>query len=46
MKLEPTKKYKVIDYNLVNGFIVVTGKQLDQFIKQAYDDVMRLKKWL
>tara|TARA_R110002012_G_scaffold9522_1_gene43661 strand:+ start:1090 stop:1224 length:135 start_codon:yes stop_codon:yes gene_type:complete len=44
MKLEPTKKYKVIDHNLVNGFIVVTGKQLEQFIKEAYDDVMRLKK--
>jgi|TARA_X000001382_G_scaffold36820_1_gene24360 hypothetical protein len=44
MKLEPTKKYKVIDDNLVNGFIVVTGKQLEQFIKQAHDDVMRLKK--
>ena len=44
MKLEPAKKYKVIDDNLVNGFIVVTGKQLEQFIKQAHDDVMRLKK--
>ena len=44
MKLEPTKKYKVIDDNLINGFIVVTGKQLEQFIKEAYDDVMRLKK--
>ena len=44
MKLEPKKKYKVIDDNLVNGFIVVTGKQLEQFIKQAHDDVMRLKK--
>jgi len=44
MKLEPTKKYKVIDDNLVNGFIVVTGKQLEQFIEEAYDDVMRSKK--
>jgi len=44
MKLEPTKKYKVIDDNLVNDFIVVTGKQLEQFIEEAYDDVMRSKK--
>ena len=43
-KLEPNKKYKVIDDGLINGYIIVTGKQLEQFIKQAHDDVMRLKK--
>ena len=44
MKLEPTKKYKVIDDNLVNGFIVVTGKQLEYFIDQAYQELKSLKK--
>tara|TARA_B100000886_G_scaffold336893_1_gene296535 strand:- start:415 stop:549 length:135 start_codon:yes stop_codon:yes gene_type:complete len=44
MKLEPKQKYKIIDKSLVNGFVVVTGKQLEHFIKQAHDDVMRLKK--
>ena len=43
-RLEPNKKYKVIDNGLVNGYIVVTGKQLKYFIDQAYQELKSLKK--
>ena len=43
-KLEPNKKYKVIDNGLVNGYIVVTGKQLEQYIDQAQKELKSLKK--
>ena len=45
-KLEPNKKYKVIDDGLVNGYIIVTGKQLEYFIDQAYKELKSLKKWV
>tara|TARA_R110002012_G_scaffold112147_1_gene257594 strand:- start:285 stop:419 length:135 start_codon:yes stop_codon:yes gene_type:complete len=44
MKLEPNKKYKVIDDDLINGSQVITGKQLNKLIEEAYKDVMRSKK--
>ena len=43
-KLEPNKKYKVIDNGLINGHIIVTGKQLEYFINQAYKEFKNLKK--
>ena len=43
-RLEPNKKYKVIDNGLVNGYIVVTGRQLEHFIDQAYKEFKNLKK--
>ena len=45
MKLEPNKKYKFIDDDLINGSYVLTGKQLNKLIEKAYKDVMRSKKW-
>tara|TARA_R100000734_G_C3292915_1_gene84497 strand:+ start:738 stop:872 length:135 start_codon:yes stop_codon:yes gene_type:complete len=44
MKLEPNKKYKVVDDDLINGFQVLTGKQLNKLIEKAYKDVMESKK--
>ena len=43
-RLKPNKKYKFIDDGLVNGYIVVTGKQLEQYIDQAYKEVKSVKK--
>ena len=46
MKLEPNKKYRFIDDDLINGSYVLTGKQLNKLIEEAYKDVMESKKWL
>ena len=43
-RLEPNKKYKVIDDGLINGYIIVPGKQLEYFIDQAYQELKSLKK--
>ena len=43
MKLEPNKKYKVIDKDLVNGYIILTGKQIEKFIEDAYKE-LKLEK--
>ena len=44
MKLEPNKKYRFIDDDLINGSCVLTGKQLNKLIEEAYKDVMESKK--
>ena len=44
MKLEPNKKYKVIDNDLVNGYIILTGKEISKTIEDAYKEVMSTKK--
>ena len=44
MKLEPNKKYKVVDDNLINGYQVLTGQQLNSLLETAYKQVMRSKK--
>tara|TARA_B100000282_G_scaffold81894_1_gene56957 strand:+ start:204 stop:341 length:138 start_codon:yes stop_codon:yes gene_type:complete len=36
MKLEPNKKYKVIDNDLVNGYIILTGKEITKTLEDAY----------
>ena len=45
MKLEPNKKYKVFDNDLINGYLVLTGKQLNSLLETAYKQVKRSKKW-
>tara|TARA_X000001388_G_C2204729_1_gene112670 strand:- start:46 stop:183 length:138 start_codon:yes stop_codon:yes gene_type:complete len=39
MKLEPNKKYKVIDKNLINGYIILTGKQIEKTIDDAVKEL-------
>ena len=39
MKLEPNKKYKVIDNDLVNGYIILTGKQITKTLEDAYKEL-------
>ena len=47
MKLEPNKKYKVIDNDLVNGYIILTGKEINRAIEDAYKELQLEKnKWL
>ena len=47
MKLEPNKKYKVIDNDLVNGYIILTGKEISKTIEDAYKELKLEKdKWL
>ena len=36
MPINPNKKYKVIDKDLVNGFVVLTGKELDAILEKSY----------
>ena len=43
MKLEPNKKYKVIDNDLVNGYIILTGKQIEKPIEDAYKEHINSK---
>ena len=43
MKLQPNKKYKVIDKDLVNGYIILTGKQIEKTIEDAYKE-LKLRK--
>ena len=45
MKFEPNKKYKVVDDDLINGYQVLTGKQLNFLLETAYKQVKRSKKW-
>ena len=44
MKLEPNKKYKVVDNDLINGYQVLTGKQLNSLLEKSYKQVKRSKK--
>ena len=41
MKLEPNKKYKVIDDDLINGYQILTGKQINWPIENAYKQVKK-----
>ena len=43
MAINPNKKYKVIDKDLVNGFVVVTGKELDAIFEKSYKEYMEKK---
>jgi len=44
MKINPNKKYKFIDENLINGFVVITGKQLNAILEKSYKEHMENKK--
>ena len=44
MKFEPNKKYKVVDDDLINGYQVLTGKQLNSLLETAYKQVKRSTK--
>ena len=47
MKLQPNKKYKVIDNDLVNGYIILTGKEINKAIEDAYKELqLEKEKWL
>jgi len=44
MKLEPNKKYKVIDNDLVNGYIILTGKEITKTLEDAYKKLQSEKE--
>jgi len=44
MNIKPNKKYKLIDKNLINGFVVVTGNELNEILEKSYKEVMENKK--
>ncbi len=43
MNLESDKKYKFIDKDLVNGFVVLTGKELNEILEKSYKEYMESK---
>ena len=43
MILESNKKYKFIDKDLVNGFVVLTGKELNAILEKSYKEHMENK---
>ena len=43
MAINPDKKYKFVDKNLINGFVVLTGKELNEILEKSYKEVMEKK---
>jgi len=43
MKINPNKKYKFIDEDLINGFVVLTGKELNAILEKSYKEYMESK---
>ena len=43
MKLNPKQKYKYIDKDLINGFVVLTGKELYEILEKSYKKQMESK---
>ena len=43
MKINFNKKYKLIDEDLINGFVVVTGKELNVILEKSYKEYMESK---
>ena len=43
MNLESNKKYKFVDKDLVNGFVVLTGKELNAILEKSYKEYMEKK---
>ena len=43
MQINPNKKYKIIDKDLINGSFVLTGKELNEILEQSYKEVMENK---
>ena len=40
----PNKKYKFVDKDLVNGFVVLTGKELNEILESSYTKHIKSKK--
>ena len=43
MNIKPNKKYKLVDKDLVNGFVVLTGKELNTILEKSYKEHMESK---
>ena len=43
MNINPNRKYKFIDKDLVNGFVVITGKELNTILEKSYKEYMEKK---
>ena len=43
MNINPNKKYKFIDKDLVNGSVVLTGKELNAILEKSYKEYMENK---
>ena len=43
MKINFNKKYKFIDKDLINGFVVFTGKELNEILEKSYKEHMESK---
>ena len=43
MKINPKQKYKFIDKDLVNGSVVLTGKELNAILEKSYKEYMENK---
>jgi len=43
MKINSNKKYKFIDKDLINGFVVLTGKELNAILEKSYKEYMENK---
>ena len=49
MKLNPKQNYKFIDKDLINGFVVLTGKELNEILEESYkkqNDNRKLKGYM
>ena len=44
MNIKPNQKYKIVDKDLVDGFVVVTGKELVAVLDQSFKEIMESKK--
>ena len=43
MKIDPKQKYKIVDKDLINGFVVVTGQELNTVLEESYKELMESK---
>ena len=43
MKINLKQKYKFIDKDLINGFVVLTGKELNAILEKSYKEYMESK---
>ena len=43
MAINPNKKYKFIDKDLINGFVVLTGKELNLILEKSYKEYIENK---
>jgi len=43
MAINPNKKYKFVDKDLVNGFVVLTGKEFNEILGKSYKEHMENK---